>query len=63
MRQNDLLEWDFLANTSFLCRFVTRVAMMFACCVAGAILWKPVNVTVSFSRGRRSICDVAQWLF
>ena len=47
-----LLDLDFLANSIVLCRFVTCVAMMIACCVAA--LWKPVNVTVSFSSGRRS---------
>ena len=54
MRQKHLWDVDFLANSIVLCRFVTCVAMMIACCVAGAILWKPVNVTVSFSSGRRS---------
>ena len=49
-----LLDVDFLANSIVLCRFVTCVAMMIACCVAGTILWKPVNVTESFSSGRCS---------
>ena len=43
-----------LANSVFLLRFVTCVAVAFAFCVAGAILWKRVNASISFSRGRRS---------
>ena len=39
MRQNDLLECDFLANSMVLWRLVTCVWMTFARCVAGAILW------------------------
>ena len=35
---------DFLANSIVLWRFATCVGMAFACCVAGAILWKCVNV-------------------
>ena len=59
MRQSDLLEWDFLANTKFLRRFVTCVAMMF-CVLRGRRIWKPVNVTVSFSSGGRStLCACA----
>ena len=54
MRQNYLQGADFFANSVVFCRFVTCVVIMFACCVAGAIVWKPVNVTMSFSSGRRS---------
>ena len=57
--KNDLLEWDFRASTRFLWRFVTCVAMMFARCVAGAILWKPFNVTVSLSRAGAALCAYA----
>ena len=36
--KDDVLEVDFLANSMLLLRFVTRVAVAFAFCVAGAIL-------------------------
>ena len=35
-------------------RVVTCIAMAFAFCVAGAILWKRVNASLFCSRGRRS---------
>ena len=44
----------FLRKHNVFVAFCDIVAMMIACCVAAAILWKRVNVTVSFSRGRHS---------
>ena len=45
--QDDVLQVDFLANSVLLLGFVT-------CGCACAILWKCVNVSVSFARGRCS---------
>lgn len=58
--QDDVL--DVLANSMFLLRLMACVAMAFLYCVAGAILWKCVNASSSFSRGRRTLCaDAFSW--
>ena len=57
--KNDLLEWDFRANTMFLWSFLTCVAMMFACCVAGAILWKLFKLPYRFRVAGAALCAYA----
>ena len=53
---------DVLANSMFLLRLMACVAMAFLYCVAVAILWKCVNASASFSRGRHTLCaDAFSW--